>query len=128
MVERRGARPDALQRRAALGTRAEQKACDHQVAQGFSKVARNVRVGRLELDVIAQRGRLLVFCEVRSRSSDRIMTPAQSIQPQKVHRVRAAAALWLKQNPASGADVRFDAISVVFDRPEGRLNHLIGAF
>jgi len=128
MTQQRGARGDALQRRAALGARAEQMACDHLVAQGFAIVARNVRVGRLELDVIAQRGRLLVFCEVRSRSSDRIMTPAQSIQPQKVHRVRSAAAAWLKQHPAPGRDIRFDAISVVFDRPEGRLNHLVGAF
>jgi putative endonuclease len=116
------------QRRAALGARAEQMACDHLVGQGFAIVARNVRMGRLEIDVIASRGRLLVFCEVRSRSSDQLMTPAQSIQPEKVRRVRAAAAAWLKQNAAPGAQVRFDAISVVFDQPEGRLNHLVGAF
>lgn len=122
--EREATRPA----RAALGARAEQMACDHLVAQGFALVARNVRVGRLELDVIVQRGRLLVFCEVRSRTSDYVMTPAQSIQPDKVRRVRSAATAWLKQNPAPGAQVRFDVISVVFDRPEGRLNHLIGAF
>ena len=114
--------------RATLGARAEQMACDHLVAQGFEIVGRNVRVGRLELDVIAQRGRLLVFCEVRSRTSDHVMTPAQSIQPDKVRRVRTAAATWLKQQPFAGAQVRFDVISVVFDRPEGRLNHLVGAF
>jgi putative endonuclease len=120
---------DAARRsRAAIGARGEQMACDHLLAQGYSLVARNVRVGRLEIDVIVQRGRTLVFCEVRSRSNDHIMTPAQSIQPDKVHRVRTAAATWLKQHPAPGAQIRFDVISVVFDRPEGRLNHLIGAF
>jgi putative endonuclease len=128
MTERSRARIEALARRSELGLRGEQLACDHLVSQGFSILARNVRVGRLEIDVIAHRGRLLVFCEVRSRSSDRVMTTAQSIQPDKVRRVRAAAAAWLKENPVPSAQVRFDAISVVFDRPEGRLNHLVGAF
>ena len=127
MSEASAGRP-ARPARATLGSRAEQMACDHLVAQGFEVVGRNVRVGRLEIDVIAQRGRLLVFCEVRSRTSDRLMTPAQSIQPHKVRRVRAAAASWLKQNRAPGMQVRFDAISVVFDSPDGRLNHLVGAF
>jgi putative endonuclease len=104
-------------------------ACAHLVRCGFAIVGRNVRIGRLELDVIAQRGRLIVFCEVRSRSSDHMMTPAQSITPAKVARVRQAAARWLKQHAAASVtQVRFDVASVLFDRPEGRLNYLEGAF
>ena len=86
---------------------------------GFEIVARNARVGRLELDVIARRGPLIVFCEVRSRSSDRLMTPAQSIDPRKVARVRAAAAQWLRATKPGTAQVRFDVASVLFAEPAG---------
>lgn len=103
-------------------------ACDHLCAQGFEIVARNARVGRLELDVVARRGGLFVFCEVRSRSSDRLMTPAQSIDPRKVARVRQAAATWLRAAQSGPMQVRFDVASVLFDVPEGRLNYLEGAF
>jgi putative endonuclease len=103
-------------------------ACDHLCAQGFEIVARNARVGRLELDVVARRGGLFVFCEVRSRSSDRLMTPAQSIDPRKVARVRQAAAMWLRSARSGPMQVRFDVASVLFDVPEGRLNYLEGAF
>ena len=115
-------------RRALLGARAEQMACDYLSGRGFEIIARNARIGRLELDVVAQRGALIVFCEVRSRSSDRLMTPAQSIQPAKVARVRAAGAGWLKQHHPRAAQVRFDVASVLFDTPEGRLTYLEGAF
>ena len=91
-------------------------------------VARNVRVGRLELDLIAQRGVLIVFCEVRSRSDARLMTPAQTIGPLKVRRVRHAAAQWLRHHHHSPVQVRFDVASIVFDTPGGRLNYLEGAF
>jgi putative endonuclease len=127
-------RADASGRRVAaalrseLGRRAEDLACAHLTKLGFEIVARNARVGRLELDVIARRGALVVFCEVRSRTSDRLMTPAQSIDRGKVARVRAAAAQWLRASKAGGAQVRFDVASVLFDEPAGRLNYLEGAF
>lgn len=114
--------------RAQLGKQAEDLACTHLKAQGFEIVARNVRVGRLELDVIGRRGRLLVFCEVRARSSDRVMTPAQSIDGRKVARVRQAAAQWLRGAGQGSVQIRFDVASVLFDVSGGRLNYLEGAF
>lgn len=114
--------------RAALGARAEQLACDHLERRGFAIVARNVRVGRLELDVIAHRGSLLVVCEVRSRRSDRVMTPAQSVDFRKVAHVREATLRWLRETRPGTSQLRFDVASVVFDTPEGRLNYLEGAF
>jgi putative endonuclease len=117
--------PDA---RATLGRRAEDLACAHLSSIGFEILARNARVGRLELDVIARRGSLVVFCEVRSRSSDRLMTPAQSIDPRKVARVRAAAVQWLRAARLGAVQIRFDVASVLFEQPAGRLNYLEGAF
>jgi putative endonuclease len=114
--------------RAELGRRGEQLAVEHLERAGFSIVARNARVGRLELDVIAQRGPLIVICEVRARSSDRVMTPAQSVDYRKVSRVRLAAVRWLKEAELPYSQLRFDVASIVFERPAGRLSYFEGAF
>jgi putative endonuclease len=119
---------DRLAKRPQIGQQAERLACQYLLRRGFEIVDRNVRMGRLELDVIARDGHLLVFCEVRSRSDDRLMTPAQSIGPRKVFRVRQAAAQWLRANHPGPVQVRFDVASVLFDVPGGRLNYLEGAF
>ncbi len=114
--------------RSALGQRAEALACDHLGQQGFEIIGRNVRVGRLELDIIARRGRLLVFCEVRARSNDRSMWPSQTVQGRKASLLRRAVARWLReQESADTGEVRLDVASVVFDTPEGRLTYLEGA-
>jgi putative endonuclease len=123
-----GAGDDPRRARALLGKRAEDLTCAQLQREGFEIVGRNVRVGRLELDLIARRRSLVVFCEVRSRSSDRLMTPAQSIDRGKVRRVRQAAARWLREAKLGAVEVRFDVASVLFDVPEGRLNYLPGAF
>jgi putative endonuclease len=95
---------------------------------GFTIVARNARVGRLELDIVAQSPRLVVICEVRARTHDRLMSPAHTIDRAKVARVRRAGALWLRENSIGRVDVRFDAAAVIFDTPGGRVEYYEGAF
>jgi putative endonuclease len=96
--------------------------------RGFVILARNARAGRLEIDLIARSGELLVFCEVRSLSSDRLMSPAHTITPAKVLRVRAAAAHWLARQDLRRAEIRFDAAAVVFDGATPRIEYYEGAF
>jgi putative endonuclease len=114
--------------RADLGRRAEALTVDLLEQQGFRIIGRNVRVGRLELDIIAQKCRLLVFCEVRARSNDRWISPAQTIDGKKQRRIRQAAARWLSQSKTAFPEIRFDAASVVFDVPQGRVTYYESAF
>jgi putative endonuclease len=107
---------------------AEALVCEHLRKAGYEVLGRNVHVGRLELDVIARRGELIAFCEVRARRSDAVMFPTQSIGPDKARRVRRAGATWLRSSGLSNLRTRFDAASVVFDQPGGRLTYLEGAF
>ncbi len=72
-------------------------------------------MGRLEIDVIARRGRLMVFVEVRSRTTAAFGSPLLTVDRAKVARIRRAAARWLKDHRAGTTDVRFDAAAVVFD-------------
>lgn len=116
--------------RHTVGRRGEALVADWLERRSFSIVGRNVRVGRLELDLIARRARLLVFCEVRSLSSDRLYAPAESIDGRKIARLRQAAARWLADQRIRGVDVRFDVAAVVFDGPsgEGRIEYYENAF
>ena len=97
-------------------------------AAGYRILARNVRVGRDEIDIIASRGRLVVFCEVRTRSSDMLIEPAESIDRGKIARIRRAAASWLATQRPSFAEIRFDAASVVLAGGEPRITYYEEAF
>jgi putative endonuclease len=82
-------------------------------SRGFEIVGRNVRVGRLELDVVARRGRLFVVCEVRARRGN-FVDPAYTFDRGKRERVRRAAlAYWAAHG--RGTQLRLDAAAVTFD-------------
>jgi putative endonuclease len=112
----------------ARGERAEAIACAHLEARGFAILGRNVRVGRKEIDLIARRGSLLVFCEVRSRSDTKRFEPLEAFDPGKRRRVREAAAIWLTAHRVRGMSVRFDAAAVSFDGSEFDLDYVEDAF
>ena len=82
-------------------------------------MARNWRCRDGELDVIARHGRQMVFCEVKTRSSDAFGTPAEAVTPLKQSRIRRLAARWLSEwdGPRPGA-IRFDVAAVRGDRVE----------
>lgn len=114
--------------RQLLGRRAESLACAYLIGRGYEIVERNARVGSKEIDVIARRGELVVFCEVRARVCDKFVSPLATIGPAKVRNIREAARRWLYERGWRGVSVRFDAAAVVFDRPAGRLDYVEGAF
>lgn len=114
--------------RQVAGALGEQLVARQLEAQGFTILACNVRVGRLELDVIAARGRLVVFCEVRTRNSRAFLDPIETIDRTKVARVRKAAAQWLGSQPLRFDEIRFDAASVLLDRAEPEIAYFEAAF
>ena len=117
-----------MRTRGETGRDAEALVAAKLASQGFAILGRNVRIGRLELDVIARRGGLVVICEVRSRRSAGIAEPWQTIDRAKIARIRRATAQWLGQNQLGGVAVRFDAASVVFDRDPPRIDYFEEAF
>jgi putative endonuclease len=65
-----------------------------------------------EIDLIARLGRTIVFCEVKTRSSDRFGTPVESVTAAKQRRLRTLASRWLVAHPSMRGDLRFDVASV----------------
>lgn len=113
--------------RAELGQLGEQAVAALLEERGFLIVGRNVRVKRLEIDLIATRGRTLVFCEVRTRRTDAYGSPAETITRDKAMRVRRAGYAWAREN-ARGMRLRFDAAAVVLRREEFEIEYYEDAF
>jgi putative endonuclease len=76
-------------------------------------LATNAWLAGNELDVVARRGRQLVFCEVKSKRGEEYGDPAEMVSAEKMRRVRRAAEAWLARHPECGeCEVRFDIVSV----------------
>jgi putative endonuclease len=102
-----------------LGAQGEQLAADWYTARGYVVVARNWRCDEGELDVVVARPGELVFCEVKTRSSDRFGLPAEAVTPTKQRRLRRLAARFLAAaGGAGGRSLRFDVASVRGGRVE----------
>lgn len=79
-------------------------------SRGVTIVGTNVRIGRLELDIVARLGGTLIVCEVRSRGAGGLH-PAWMFTRRKQEHVRRAALLyWSKHAP--GMALRLDAAAV----------------
>ena len=125
--------PDRRQR---LGQRGEDLAARHLERAGWRIVERNYRVREGEIDLIAVRGDVLAFCEVKTliHRTNRTRGPAnpvESVGYRKQAKVRRMARTWLASHAGTGAaDLRLDVIGVVLS-PAGelvRLEHIEGAF
>lgn len=114
--------------RPALGRAGEEIAAAGYIRDGYRIVARNFRCGQGEIDIVAMNGRTLVFCEVKTRSTDLFGDPSEAVTPVKQARLRRLAAAWLAQNPTRAKELRFDVVSVVMGRGRTRVTRLEDAF
>ena len=91
------------------GRLAEEQAARFLKKQGYAVLARNVRGGRGELDVIAQKGEMLVFVEVKAHQSRQ--SSLEAVHKDKQERLRSAALAWLVKHPKyARLQCRFDLI------------------
>jgi putative endonuclease len=99
-----------------LGRTGEDTAAAWYEESGYEVLERNWSRREGEVDLIARRGRTVVFCEVKTRTSDRYGTGADAVLPAKQRRIRRLASRWLAElTPASGrplVEVRFDVVSI----------------
>lgn len=108
---------------------AEGEAKAYLLTQGYRILAENYAVRGAEIDLVAEKGGVIVVAEVKQRRSDRYGTPAETITAQKLARLRQAALHYVAAE--FGRDdlpLRFDALLVSGDPSGYRLEHLEGIF
>lgn len=97
----------------ALGREGEQAAAEYLEKIGLRVLARNWRCSQGEIDIIAAERRVLVVCEVKTRSSTRYGTPLEAITRTKQRRLRRLAAGWLAANGVLFEEIRIDGIGIM---------------
>lgn len=113
-----------------LGRWGERAAERYLVARGWRLLARNYRFGRREVDLVATRGGVVIFVEVKTRAGEGFGSPLESITRLKRREVEAVAAEFLIRHHLQDAGVRFDAIAVTRE-PGGRtvrIDHVADAW
>ena len=74
-----------------IGHWGEQVAVDHLVSRGWEVMGRNVRTPYGEIDIIAKQGDTTLFVEVKTRTSNKMGLPEESITTKKREHMIACA-------------------------------------
>ena len=107
----------ALPTTRSRGQEAESLAARHLESIGYRVVERNFRTKSGEVDLIAWDGDVLCFVEVRSRATDELGHPLETIGRDKVRRVVRAAREYLTTIDGPWPEMRFDAVGIVMSTP-----------
>ena len=100
----------------AIGASAETSATQLVEDAGYRIIERNFRCKAGELDIIAQRGDMLVFVEVRSRADDEHGTAAETVDWRKQRQiVRVASHYLIARSGIEYERIRFDVIGITGD-------------
>ena len=110
--------------RRAYGSAGEDAACAYLAQHGWRILDRNVRRGRNEIDIIAQKRSTVAFVEVKRRSGLNYGRPAEAVDREKQTRIVRAALLYMQEHRLSDAKIRFDIIEIL----PGEIRHIEGAF
>ena len=96
-----------------IGIRGEEEATKMLEDKGFRVIEHNWRMGHLEVDLIAENKRELVFAEVKARTSTfGDIKPEEYVDENKKRRLVAAANAYIKYNK-SEKNPRFDIIGLL---------------
>lgn len=118
-------------RSAVVGAWGEERAVAFLRGAGFSVLGRNVRPNRRdEIDVVARKGDLLAFVEVKTRRREDFGRPLAAVDRTKRHALNRAAAAYLRKTRHPDLFYRFDVVEVVGRPEEGEplIRHIENAF
>lgn len=106
------------------GFAGEEQAIRYLQAVGWEVVSHRFRVGRIELDLVARRGHLVAFFEVKTRRGAAFGSPFEAVTGAKRREIVKAARVWMDRYGRSGDVYRFDCIGIT----DNTLEHLEDAF
>lgn len=96
-----------------FGKFAEEKAAEFYISNGYAIRERNWRLGKIEIDIIAQEGNTIVFIEVKARSG-RDMSPADAVTLDKMKKMTRGADSYLKSMNGD-YEYRYDIFALTGD-------------
>ena len=114
-----------------LGKKGEDITADYLKKQGFIIFKRNYHSRFGEIDIIAEKGDLLLFVEVKTRFENAMVLPAEAVNYQKQNKIRMTAKSFLSKSFID-YHCRFDVAEITAFSQSGqykfRLNYIENAF
>ena len=107
-----------------LGVLGEKQAKDFLIKNKYKIIKTNYTCPVGEIDIIAKQKDVIVFVEVKTRTSAKFGLPRESVTPFKQNKIRSVATCYLKENMLLNSPVRFDVIDIL----EGNVTHIPNAF
>jgi putative endonuclease len=96
-----------------LGDWGETVAAQHLEENGWTILHRKFRSGRKEVDLVARRGGVVVFVEVKTRTTDRFGHPFEAVGVRKQQEIEEVARSWIREFGNGTLTYRFDAIAIL---------------
>ena len=94
-----------------LGQAGEWAAAAYLERGGYRILARNARVEGVELDLVVERGGVVVFVEVKTRRGRAFGAPEEAVDARKQARIVRGATAWLRQQRRRPHRARFDVVT-----------------
>jgi putative endonuclease len=111
-----------------LGRKGEGLAKAHLENEGYEILDENWTHGKLEVDLIAYKDRVIIFAEVKTRTGNGFGEPEDFVDARKQKLLADAADEYIYLMDHQG-EVRFDIIAILFNNETNyKLNHIEDAF
>jgi putative endonuclease len=110
-----------------LGKKGEDMAIEHLLKKGHHIISRNYRHEKAEVDIISSYDGMIIFTEVKTRSTDRYGYPEEAVSDKKKEKLREAMDHYLTENNVK-EESRFDIISIVINKSGTEVHHIEDAF
>jgi putative endonuclease len=110
------------------GVWGERVALAYLTSCGWSVEAHRYRFGRHDVDLIARRGSLVAFVEVKTRQSSACGAPVEAVGWRKRQALQRAAECWRLRYGRRGDHYRFDLVAVWVSAGRVRVEHVVDAW
>lgn len=107
-----------------LARNGEEIAAKYLQKLGYKIIDRNFRARNTEIDIVAVYNNVLIFIEVKTRTSNKFGTPLEQITYFKLKSLVKAAQHYKLTHPKLPDLLRIDAVSVQFDSNEPKVEHI----
>ena len=115
-----------MEQKHILGDKGERIAKDYLIEKNYLIIEKNWRHLKAEIDLIAQKDNIIVFVEVKTRSSINFGYPESFVSEKQQKRIILAANEYIQKNDIQ-SEARFDIISIIIGN-NGGIKHIEDAF
>ena len=112
----------------STGLQGEEIASRYLTKKGYKIITRNYHGEHFEIDIVAEYGNMIVFCEVKTSRTDRFGPSISWVTPGKIKHITRAASDYIATHDTKDRSFRFDVIGLDVREGKIKINHIENAF